>query len=339
VAVAVMLFSIGVDFWRSRALKIVADKYDSQALKADALHFRTDIWSSAVVILGLFLVWLGRLRNVNWLFKADPIAALFVAVIVVHVSWRLARQTIDALLDGAPHGIRTRILDSVANLPGVLEVDRVRIRSAGSRYFVDLTIGLGRNVTFQASEQVAHRVTDTVRQTLPGADVVVNTVSRAGRWENIFDRIRAAALRNNLTVHDISVQDLDGKQHVELHVELDEKLTLMAAHERVTALESDIRSSEPATVETSNEIVRDMRLEARLKAIGGQFPEVVDVHEILLKRVREHLFLSCHVTMHDKLPLSRVHEVQTALEIRFKTAAPQLFRVLIHPEPQTDNRR
>jgi cation diffusion facilitator family transporter len=351
-AVAVMLFSIGVDLWRSRALKIVADRYDSHALKADALHFRTDVWSSSVVIAGLVLVWLARLHRMNWLFKADPLAALFVAVIVVHVSWRLARQTIDALLDSAPHGARTRIMDLVRHLPGVLEVDRVRIRSAGSRHFVDLAIGLGRNVTFQASEQVAHRVTETVRQILPGADVVVNTVPRAGHWESIFDRIRAAALRNNLTVHSISVQYLDGKLLAEMHVELDEKLTLIVAHERVTALESDIRTSvpeissilthiesEPATVETSDEVVQDTRLEARLKAIGGQFPEVVDVHEILLKRVRDHLFLSCHVTMHDKLPLSRVHDVQTALEIRFKTAAPQLFRVLIHPEPQTDNRR
>ena len=351
-AVAVMLFSIGVDLWRSRALKIVADRYDSHALKADALHFRTDVWSSSVVIVGLVLVWLARLHRMNWLFKADPLSALFVAVIVVHVSWRLARQTIDALLDSAPHGARTRIMNSVYRLPGVLEVDRVRIRSAGSRHFVDLAIGLGRNVTFQASEQVVHRVTETVRQILPGADVVVNTVSRAGHWESIFDRIRAAALRNNLTVHSISVQYLDGKLLAEMHVELDEKLTLIAAHERVTALEADVRSSvpeiasilthiesEPATVETSDEIVQDARLEARLKAIGTQFPEVVDVHEILLKRVRDHLFLSCHVTMHDKLPLSRVHDVQTALEIRFKTAAPQLFRVLIHPEPQTNNRR
>jgi len=80
-------------------------------------------------------------------------------------------------------------------------------------------------------------------------------------------------------------------------------------------------------------------LEAKLKEIGSEFPEVVDVHEVMLKSVREHLFLSCHVTMHDDLPLSRVHDVQTALEIRFKNAAPQLFRVLIHPEPQTDNRR
>jgi cation diffusion facilitator family transporter len=184
-AVVVMLFSIGVDFWRSRALKIVADKYDSQALRADALHFRTDIWSSAVVILGLFLVWLARMYNLNWLFKADPIAALFVAVIVVHVSWRLARQTIDALLDGAPHGIRTRIMDSVDRLPGVLEVDRVRIRSAGSRYFVDLAIGLGRNVSFQASEQVEQ---DAARRVSAG--------ERVGRFGDCWmcrGRVAAAA--------------------------------------------------------------------------------------------------------------------------------------------------
>jgi divalent metal cation (Fe/Co/Zn/Cd) transporter len=52
-----------------------------------------------------------------------------------------------------------------------------------------------------------------------------------------------------------------------------------------------------------------------------------------------HIFLSCHVTMRDYLPLARVHDIMTALEIRFKLEVPQLFRVLIHPEPQTDNRR
>ena len=103
-AFVVMAISIVVDFWRSRRLKRIADKYDSQALLADALHFSTDIWSSAVVILGLVLVLVGRTYSVPWLAKADPIAALIVACIVVYVSWRLARQTIDSLLDGAPAG-------------------------------------------------------------------------------------------------------------------------------------------------------------------------------------------------------------------------------------------
>ena len=113
-AFVVMGISIVVDFWRSRRLKRIADKYDSQALLADALHFSTDIWSSAVVILGLVLVLAGRTVPVPWLAKADPIAALVVACIVVYVSWRLARQTIDALLDGAPAGVRSQIIDAVS---------------------------------------------------------------------------------------------------------------------------------------------------------------------------------------------------------------------------------
>ncbi len=351
-AVLVMGMSIALDYGRSRSLKRVADKYSSQALQADALHFATDIWSSSVVIAGLAFVWAGRHYHVPWLAKADPISALGVAAIVVYVSWRLARETLDALLDAAPSGIRNQIIGQVRNVPGVLGIERVRIRKAGSRYFADVVVGLARNVTFQASDVVVSQVRQRIHNLLGDSDVLVNAVPREVVNESTFDRIRAAALRNNLMVHDISVQDLEGDIHVELHVELDENMSLIAAHDRVTALEADIRShvpeitsilthieSEPATIETSDEIVQDRALEEKLKAIGSTFPDVVDVHEIILKRVREHLFLSCHVTMQDYLPLSRVHEVQTALEIKFKLEAPQLFRVLIHPEPQTDNRR
>src|SRR5882724_954594 len=141
-----MLLSIGVDIWRSRALGKIAVKYDSQALEADALHFSTDVWSSSVVILGLLLVLAGRRFHVGWLRDADPVAALVVAGIVVHVSWRLARKTIDALLDAAPAGVRGRIIAAVRRVDGLLEIDRVRIRRAGNRYFADLSIGLARNV-------------------------------------------------------------------------------------------------------------------------------------------------------------------------------------------------
>ena len=105
------------------------------------MHFRTDIWSSSVVILGLALVLAGRYFHIAWLRVADPLAALVVAVVVVSVSWRLARQTVDALLDAAPKGIRNEIIKAVSRVDGVLEVDRVRIRRAGNRYFADLSVG------------------------------------------------------------------------------------------------------------------------------------------------------------------------------------------------------
>jgi len=350
-AFLVMFASMAADAWRSRALKRVAIKYDSQALQADALHFSTDIWSSGVVVLGLLLVALGRRLEIGWLRNADPLAALFVAGVVVYVSWRLARQTIDALLDAAPAGARARILDEVGRVESVMEVDRVRIRRAGNRYFADLSVALRRNVTFERSGQVAEDVAAAVHRVLPDADVVVHSIPRASREENLFDRIRGVAARSNLSVHDVSVQDFGGFLHVEQHLELDEGMPLKDAHDLVTRLESDIRAevpeissilthieSEPAHVEATDEI-RDPALEGRLRSIARQFPEILDMHEIILKRAGSRINVSCHCTLPDTLELCRVHDISTELEIRFKQEAPELFKVLIHTEPQTDNQR
>jgi cation diffusion facilitator family transporter len=353
-AFVVMFFSIATDWWRSRALRKIANKYNSQALAADALHFSTDIWSSSVVIAGLALVQVAQRMRLGWLRAADPVAALFVAGVVVTVSWRLARQTIDALLDAAPAGVRGRIISVVERVEGVLEVDRVRIRRGGSSYFVDLTTGLDRSVTFQRSEQVAAEVTRAVRLILPDADVVVHTAARATHGENVFDRVRAVAARNNLNVHEISVQDLGrGRLHVEQHLELDEKLSLKEAHDLVTRLEAEMRNgipevtsllthieSEPATIENVDQVKPDPKLEKRMQKIAKEFyPEVLDVHDVRVKHLREKMYVSCHSTMRDNLPLSRVHDLSTAMEMRFKQEVPDLFRILIHTEPQTDNAR
>jgi cation diffusion facilitator family transporter len=351
-AFVVMLISMVVDWWRSRALGRIASKYDSQALEADALHFSTDVWSAGVVVLGLALTVAGRTFRVEWLRLADPIAALFVAGVIVSVSWRLARRTVDALLDAAPTGVRAEIIDAVSHVDGVLEIGRVRIRRAGNRYFADLAVGLARTVTFQHSQQLITAVTAAVRNVLPDADVIVQPLARAQRSENLFDRIRAVAARHNLNVHDITVQDLEGKLHVEQHVELDERMSLKSAHDQVTELEADMRhdnpeidailthiESEPATIEKPEEQVHDANLERRLKVTAKEFPEILDVHDFVITRVRGRLYVSCHCTLSDDLSLARVHDIQTELEIRFKQTAPDLFRVLIHPEPSTDNRR
>ncbi len=347
-----LLFSMAVDFWRSRALGNIANKYESQALQADALHFSTDIWSSGVVAVGLGLVYIGRRFHMPWLSDADPVAALFVAGVIIFVSTRLARRTVDALLDAAPKGARSKIISALGSIEGLMEVDRVRIRRAGNRYFADVSVGLARNVTFQRSGQLAEEVTHTINRVLPNTDVVVHSIPRPASAENIFDRVRAVATRHNLNVHDVSVQDLNGRLHVEQHLELDETLPLKAAHDRVSMMEREIREdvpeiasilthieSEPSTIEQGEQIQRDGHLEESLKAISAQFPDILDTHDIEVKRVNGRVYVSCHCTFPDEMPLSQVHDLSTALETRFKQEAPELFRVLIHPEPSTDNRR
>lgn len=172
---AVMLTSIAVDFSRSRVLSRAARKYNSQALEADALHFRTDIWSSTVVIGGLLAVFAAdRLPGAEWLHSGDAVAALGVSAVVVWVSVQLGRRTVDALMDRAPLGMEQLVAATVAAVPGVLDCHNLRIRYSGACLFIDLHILVDGRQTLTE----AHRLTDTVESAIqaiaPGADVTVH---------------------------------------------------------------------------------------------------------------------------------------------------------------------
>ena len=171
----VMVTSIVIDYSRSRLLARTAKKYNSQALEADALHFKTDVWSSSVVIVGLACVKLGESApSLDWLREADAVAALGVSVLVIWVCWQLGRRTIDALLDSAPAGVEQRILAAVSAVPGVRDCHNIRVRYSGPVLFLDLHVLVdGRQTLFEA-----HALTETIegviQQIVPHADVTVH---------------------------------------------------------------------------------------------------------------------------------------------------------------------
>ncbi len=348
---AVLLLSIAVDYTRSRKLAQVAARAESQALEADALHFRSDIWSSLAVLLGLVGTYLGASLHQGWLRYSDPAAAIFISVIIFKVSWKLASRTAEVLLDAAPVGMRRHIVEAVRAIPGVLNVEQVRVRRSGAAYFADISVGLSRALTFQRTEALVEQVTKVVESQLPGSDVVVRTVPRAGFEESIFDRIRAVASRNNVLLHDVSVQSFDEGLHVEQHIEVPETLSLKDAHSFVCSVESEMRrdvpeihsvlthiESEPATIEHPSSLQRNRRIEQELRIAAAELPSVIDIHDVTVSRVADHLQISCHCTLPDDLPMQEVHTLITSLEDRIKLACPEVYRVLIHPEPATDNR-
>jgi cation diffusion facilitator family transporter len=178
-AFAVMAVSIIVDVSRSRMLYRVAAKHRSQALEADALHFSTDIWSSAVVILGLGCVKIAAsYPGLAFLEKADSVAALIVAAIVVVVSLRLGFRTIQGLLDASPAGAAEQIQARVEKLEHVLDCHAVRVRHSGPFYFVDLHITLDGDLPLRTAHEVTERVEAVVAEIYPGADVVVHPEPR-----------------------------------------------------------------------------------------------------------------------------------------------------------------
>jgi cation diffusion facilitator family transporter len=349
--VLVLLASIAVDYWRSRQLREVARRTGSPALETDAFHFASDIWATLAVLIGLGASWAGARFGIPWLEFADPFAAIVVSLMILRQTVHLTRKTIAALIDEIPAETRQRVIRAAAGVDGVLAVEQARVRRSGASYFADLTLALPRRYTFEHTGEVVRAATEAVDRALPGTDVVIHTVPRDPGTESIFDRVRTVAARNNVSVHELSVQSHHGRLHVEQHVELDERLPLIEAHRFVTALEQEILheapeidsvlthiESEPATIEQPEEIVLDdQRIEKALRTAALQFPEIVDVHELTVLRVGDHIDLSCHCTLPDALQMGHVHEIITALEDRMKQECPEVNRMTIHPEPVTEN--
>lgn len=172
---AVMLTSIVVDVSRSRVLAATAKKYNSQALEADALHFQTDVWSSAVVIVGLVCVKLGdAYPKLPMMREADAISAIGVAAIVIFASMRLGMRTVHALLDAAPVGLDDEIMRTVEAVPGVANCHHVRLRYVGPRLFIDVHVLLNGDQSLKQAHDITDAIEQSIQESMPDADIVVH---------------------------------------------------------------------------------------------------------------------------------------------------------------------
>jgi cation diffusion facilitator family transporter len=349
-AILVLFVALAIDVTRARALKNVARKYSSDALEADALHFSTDVWSTIVVISGIGLVWAGDTWNLPWFAYADALAGLAVAAIILWVGSQLGRRTLDALLDVAPKGLQQKIAMAVARMDGVLDVDRVRVRRAGNRHFVDATVSVARTASLEQVHALSDAIEKRIGEIVP-SDVMVHAEPRAPQGEHLFEAIRAVAQRMGLAIHDVTALQQGGQLFIELHLEVDENLSLREAHRQATELEEGIRKLRDGSTDVTIHIeplgrhiatpdadVGEMKqlsraIEDFLNTLPSEFDELVNCHDVRVRQVEHHILASCHCTMRGALPITQVHDVTAALEDRVKEKFPQIYRVTIHPEP------
>src|SRR6202162_2561728 len=125
----VLLVDIAVNFSRARALDRAAHDTKSQALAADALHFASDVLGSIAVIVGLALSGMGYRCG-------DAAAAIAVAIMIALLGLRMARATVETLLDRAPEGAAEEATAAIRSVPGVVGVERLRVRMVGSTHFI-----------------------------------------------------------------------------------------------------------------------------------------------------------------------------------------------------------
>jgi cation diffusion facilitator family transporter len=349
-AIGVMMISIAVSWFRARELERAARAHRSQALESHALNYRLDIWSASVVLFGLVAILAGQHWGIRWLAGADPIAALVVVGFVIYHTVLLGLKTMDALLDAAPAGLPTQVAAMVSSVDGVTRCERVRVRNAGSMFFVDLKLAVDRGIAFDHVPNILAAVRARVSQIVPDADIMIHSEPHLADEGNLFERIQGIARRSNLAVHDLLVHEVDGRLTLDLHLEVEGNLTLDQAHDRANLLERRIFEEAPeiAFINTHIEgkgahIDSDqMSLERRrdmasaLRAAAPQIPDILDCHDVAIREINEKIYVSCHCLLDGSLPITRVHDRTVDLEALFKNMFPAIHKVTIHTEPESE---
>jgi len=339
-AFTVLAVVIAVDASRTTISYRAARRYESPAFAANALHFASDLAGSFAVLVGLVLVSSGQ----RW---ADSAAALFVAVLVILAALRLARQSVDVLMDRSAADADERIREALSQIDEPIEVRRVRVRHAAGRHFVDIVVGMPLDSGLSQAHTLADRIEELVERALGGADVVVH-VEPAEVEGGVRERATAAAgaIPEVREVHNVRVMRLPDGYELSLHVKLPRELSLDEAHNAVERLEQRVREEVPelryvhthieplartdwaSAPETGETAVEREAIESAVRRFTGSSPVSVSFRDGEQGRVA-----LVTVSLPGDQPLPSAHRNAGEIEEAVRERCPGLADVIVHTEP------
>ena len=336
----VLVIDIAVNFWRARALHRTARETRSQALAADALHFASDVLGSIAVIVGLVLTGLGYL----W---GDSVAAIAVAVMISILGLRLGRSTVETLLDRAPEGASEKAVAAIRAVPGVVGVERLRVRMVGPTHFIDAIAKVPRTYPIDRVEAIKKTAQAAVTEALGDADLTFTAVPVARDNESVRERIMVIARNSGLAIHHVTVHDLGEKLIVGIDLEVDGDMELAAAHEVTRVLERNIREDFGEDVEVDTHIEplepelphgtdaapeRVETIKAALTRFAGN-GAIHDIHNVRVRDTDAGEIVNFHCRAAPSMSVIKVHENVDEIERALRRAFPSIKRVISHAEP------
>jgi cation diffusion facilitator family transporter len=337
----VLIVSIVVDFTRWRQLSRIAKETRSDALAADALHFSSDLVSSALVLIGLIATLYGYPQ-------ADALAALGVSLFIAVAGYELGRRTIDTLTDVAPIGVSQSLQEAVAEVGGVVKIDHIRVRPAGAQTFAEIGIGVARTASLERVAMIKDNVIKASTARFPELIVTVTTHPLALDEETVLERVLLIAAKRRVPVHHVTVQTIGETLSISLDLEIDARMSLGAAHAIASKLETAIRTEfgeetevdthiEPLTVShldgsDCDEPTRQA-IETLLQSGASQIGLISDVHNVRVRQNQHGLMVNYHCRFDPSLDVATVHSTIDRLEQGIKHQRPDLARIVSHTEP------
>jgi len=209
-AFLVIIISIVVDVNRSAMLYRVAKQTKSAALEADAAHFLSDIWSSSAVLLGIacvaclpyaspdgYLYW--------WLQRADVLASLFVAVIILKLCWGLGSKAIQDIMDKTDIQRVKQIRSLMSERMPAYPLEKLKLREVGSESFIELIIRVPKNLHIDTAHEIAEAIEELLIRELGKAQCMVHMHPDEYCGNSPQDIIRRLALAHRFGVHGLII--------------------------------------------------------------------------------------------------------------------------------------
>ena len=326
---------IALDASRASVSWRTSRRYQSAALASNALHFAGDLLGSCAVLTGLLFAHYGHPN-------ADPVAALFVGVLVLLAAARLMKGNVDVLMDRAPAEAEAAALAAIGAMQPAVELRRLRMRQAGGRQFADVVIGVPPGAAVGQGHAAADAVEAAVERALPNADVVVHVepLEDAG----LRERAHAAAIGvpSIREVHNLALVDVDGRKELSLHVKLPGELSLEEAHDIAEQLETAICSAVPeiAGVQTHLEPLTETREAREVEADAAALVTRVvrdatgsEPRELRFLRTDGGLVAFLTLGLDGTSRLDAAHARASEIEERIRAARPDIADVIVHTEP------
>jgi len=168
VGIAVMVFSIVATLALVALQRHVIRETASSAIKADSLHYKSDLLMNGSVIAALLLAshgWPGF----------DSLFAMGIVGFILHSAWEIAHEAIQLLMDRElPDEERTRIHDIAVSHPKVLGMHDLRTRRSGSTSFIQLHVEMDDDLTLVQAHAIADEVEARLLEAFPGAEVIIH---------------------------------------------------------------------------------------------------------------------------------------------------------------------
>ncbi len=331
------LYTIGIDIFRIVLLRKAIKKIGGATLKADFYHAFMDLGSTIVAIVGIVLISYG-------FDYGDFVAALILGVLLVILSIKLIYRTALDLTDIISPELVNNVRDIAISTEGVIDANPILMRRSGDTFFVDITISLRGDTSFDKAHEISNSVERNIKNRITNTSI---TIHFEPNWKDVPLDVKILDIVKSVDgvkeVHSVSTHKSEGKTYSDLHVMVDKEINLLSAHKISEVIEQKIQENipeiehttihlEPFVTVPENFNLEDKILEDEIRIVLEKYPEIKKIGRIISLNFENILKIDIDCSFDKELSIEKVHDLTSKIEHVIRAKIKNAV-ITIHPEP------